>query len=182
MACLAGSKVNIQQLEESFPVCRGAVDVFYIPSEMGFLIKKKESTCHIADFSIPVEHRVKIKMSKKSYTYLDIARELKKLCNIRVTVIPIVAGALGSVLSRSQIFFSRFSGYAPRVLNMVYINVILMSHNFFNSLTRLGYSSILFRSPDWEKENMEFKPSVLILSYPACSWKIHICDDVTVCK
>ena len=41
---------------------------------------------------------MKIKESKKRDTYLDLTRELRKLWNMKVTVIPIVIGALGTVL------------------------------------------------------------------------------------
>ena len=50
------------------------------------------------DFSVSADHRVKLKESEKKDKYLDLARELKKkLCNMKVTVIPIIAGALGTV-------------------------------------------------------------------------------------
>ena len=42
------------------------------------------------DFAVPVDHRVKLKVSEKRDKYLDLARELKKLWNMKVTVIPIV--------------------------------------------------------------------------------------------
>ena len=41
---------------------------------------------------------MKIKENEKRDKYLDLARELRKLWNIRVTVIPIEIGALGTVL------------------------------------------------------------------------------------
>ena len=44
------------------------------------------------DFAVLADHRVKI------YKYLDFTRELKKLWNMKIMVIPIVAGALGTVL------------------------------------------------------------------------------------
>ena len=44
-----------------------------------------------------VDHRVKLKESKKRDKYLDLARELKKLWNMNVIVIPIVIGALSPV-------------------------------------------------------------------------------------
>ena len=47
--------------------------------------------------SVPANHRVKKKESEKEDKYLDIARELEKLRSIKVTVIPIVIGALGTV-------------------------------------------------------------------------------------
>ena len=59
--------------------------------------KKKDRTCRIADFAIPADHRVKLKESKKRDKYPDLARELKKLWNMKVMVIPIVIGALGTV-------------------------------------------------------------------------------------
>ena len=44
-----------------------------------------------------IDHRVKKKGNEKIDKYLDLARESKKLWNMRVTVIPIVVGALGMV-------------------------------------------------------------------------------------
>ena len=48
------------------------------------------------DFAVPGDHRVKLKENKKD-KYLGLARKLKKLQNIKVTIIPIVIGALGTV-------------------------------------------------------------------------------------
>ena len=59
--------------------------------------KKKERTCGIVDFAVPADHRVKLKDDEKRDKYQDLARELKKLWNMKVTVIPIVIGALGTV-------------------------------------------------------------------------------------
>ena len=39
------------------------------------------------DFAVPTDYRVKIKESEKGDRYLNIARELKKLLNMKVTVI-----------------------------------------------------------------------------------------------
>ena len=54
------------------------------------LIKKKKRTCHLVDFAFTTNHRVKKKQSEKFDKYLDLARELKKLWNMKMTVIPIV--------------------------------------------------------------------------------------------
>ena len=40
---------------------------------------------------------IKLKECEKRDKYLDLARELKKLWNMKVTVIPIVIGAFGTV-------------------------------------------------------------------------------------
>ena len=53
------------------------------------------------DFTVLVDPSVKIKESEKIDKYLDLTRELKKLWNLRVKVIPVVFGALETV-SRSQ--------------------------------------------------------------------------------
>ena len=57
----------------------------------------KKRTCQIVDFAIPTAHRVKLKESKKRDKYIVLARELKKPWNMKVTVIPIVIGALGTI-------------------------------------------------------------------------------------
>ena len=49
------------------------------------------------DLAVPAEHRVKLKESEKKDKYGDLARELEKLWNMKVTFIPIVIGALGTV-------------------------------------------------------------------------------------
>ena len=59
--------------------------------------KKKKRTCKIVDFVVPADHRIKLKESEKNEKYLDLARELKKLWIMQVTIIPIVIGAFGTV-------------------------------------------------------------------------------------
>ncbi len=51
----------------------------------------------IVDFAVPVDHRINLKEFEKKDKYLDLARELKKLWNMQVTIIPIVIGAFGTV-------------------------------------------------------------------------------------
>ena len=62
--------------------------------------QKKKKTYKIVDFAVPTEHRIKLKECEKRDKYLDLARELKKLCNMKVTIIPIVVGAFGTVTKR----------------------------------------------------------------------------------
>ena len=44
-----------------------------------------------------MDHRIKLKECEKRDKYLDLVRELKKLWNLKVTIIPIVIGAFGTV-------------------------------------------------------------------------------------
>ena len=55
---------------------------------------KKEWTCKIVNFA---DHRVKLKENEKKDKYLDFARELKKLWNMKVMIIPITTSAFGTV-------------------------------------------------------------------------------------
>ena len=59
--------------------------------------KKKKKTFRKVDFAVPADHSVKLKESEKRDEYLELGRELKKLWNMKVTVIPIVIGARGTV-------------------------------------------------------------------------------------
>ena len=61
------------------------------------IIDKKEGTCRIVDFAVPTDHRAELKEWEKKDNYLELARELKKLWNMKETFIPIVIGALGTV-------------------------------------------------------------------------------------
>ena len=54
-------------------------------------------TCRIVDFVVPADHRVKLKEREKKDKYFDLARELKKEWNMKVTIIPTVIGALDTV-------------------------------------------------------------------------------------
>ena len=60
-------------------------------------MNKKKWTCKIVDFAVPADHRIKLKECEKKDKYLDLARELKKLWNMQVTIIPIVIGVFGTV-------------------------------------------------------------------------------------
>ena len=61
------------------------------------IINKQERTYSIVDFALPADHRVKLKECEKRDKYHDLARELKKPRNMKVTIILIVTGAVGRV-------------------------------------------------------------------------------------
>ncbi len=61
------------------------------------IIKKRKRICKIADFAVPADHRINLKESEKKDKYLNLARELKNLWNMKVTIVPIVIGALGTI-------------------------------------------------------------------------------------
>ena len=58
--------------------------------------QKKKRICKIVDFAVPVDHRINLKKYEKKDMYVDLARELKKLWNMKVTIVPIVIGTFGT--------------------------------------------------------------------------------------
>ena len=58
---------------------------------------KTNIICKSVDFAVLADHRIKLKECEKRDKYLDLARELKKLWNTKVTIIPVVIGAFGTV-------------------------------------------------------------------------------------
>ena len=58
---------------------------------------KRKNECLIVDFAIPSDSRIEMKEYEKLEKYQDLARELKKLWNMNVRVIPIIIGALETI-------------------------------------------------------------------------------------
>ena len=61
------------------------------------IINRKKKICKIVDSALPADHRMKLKECEKRDKYLDLAKELKKLWNMKMTIIPVVIGAFGTV-------------------------------------------------------------------------------------
>ena len=61
------------------------------------IVDKKERTCKIIDFAVPGDSRIEEKEKEKIEKYQDLGRELKKLWNLRVKIIPLVVGSLGAI-------------------------------------------------------------------------------------
>ena len=59
--------------------------------------KKKKRICKIVDFAVPADHRIKLKECEKKDKYVDLARELKKLWDVKVMIVPIVSGAFSTM-------------------------------------------------------------------------------------
>ena len=59
--------------------------------------KKKKRIRRIVDFAVPTDQRIKLKECEKKDKYLDLAKKLKKLWNMKMTIIPTVIGAFDTV-------------------------------------------------------------------------------------
>ena len=60
------------------------------------VIDKETNKAQVIDFAIPYDSRVDSKEMEKIEKYQDLVRELKRLWDMKVVVIPIVLGALGT--------------------------------------------------------------------------------------
>ena len=58
---------------------------------------KKERSCKITDFAVPGDSRVEKKEKDKIGKYQDLGRELQKIWNVKVKIIPLVVGSLGAI-------------------------------------------------------------------------------------
>ena len=61
---------------------------------------KKQENLQNCWLTFEADHGVKLKECEKRDKYIDLARELKILWNMKVMIIPIVTGALGTVTKR----------------------------------------------------------------------------------
>ena len=59
-------------------------------------IDKAKNHCQIIDFVVPYNRRVEQKEQEKTEKYQDLARELKMIWNMKVTVTAVIIGALGA--------------------------------------------------------------------------------------
>ena len=58
---------------------------------------KKERSCKIIDFAVPGDSRIEEKEKDKIEKYQELGRELQKLWNVKVQIIPLVVGSLGAI-------------------------------------------------------------------------------------
>ena len=63
-------------------------------------IDKQKRECPINDFAIPGDQNISIKEQEKIDKYQDLRIELQEIRNVKVVVIPVVIGALGTMSKR----------------------------------------------------------------------------------
>ena len=61
------------------------------------VVDKKVRSCKIIDFAVPGDSRIAEKEKVKIEKYQDLGRELQKICNVKVKIIPIVVGTLDAI-------------------------------------------------------------------------------------
>jgi hypothetical protein len=73
-------------------------------------VDKNDSSCTVIDIAVPGDCRVASKESQKIEKYHDIAREIRRLWKVDVTVIPVVVGELGTVSTKLQAYIALLGG------------------------------------------------------------------------
>ena len=61
------------------------------------LVDKKERSYKITDFAVPGDSRIEEKEKNKTEIYQDLGRELQKIWNVKVKMIPLVVVSLGAI-------------------------------------------------------------------------------------
>ena len=61
------------------------------------VVVDKERSCKIIDFAVPGDGRIEEKEKDKIEKYQDLGRELQKIWNVKVKIIPLVVGSLGAI-------------------------------------------------------------------------------------
>ena len=61
------------------------------------VVDKKERNCKIIDFAVPRDSRIEEKEKDKIEKYQDLGRELQKIWNVKVKIMPLVVGSLGAI-------------------------------------------------------------------------------------
>ena len=61
------------------------------------VVDKKERSCKIIDFAVPADSRIEEQEKDKIEKYQDLGRELQKIWNVKVKIMPLVVGSLGAI-------------------------------------------------------------------------------------
>ena len=61
------------------------------------VVDKKERICKIIDFAVPRESKTEEKEKNRMEKYQDLGREIQKIWNVKVKIIPLVVGSLGAI-------------------------------------------------------------------------------------
>ena len=61
------------------------------------VVDKKEGSCKRIDFAVPEDNRIEEKEKDKIEKYQELERELQKIGNVKVKMIPFVVCSLGAI-------------------------------------------------------------------------------------
>ena len=61
------------------------------------VVVDKDRSCKITDFPVPRDSRIEEKEKDKREKYQGLGRELHKIWNVKVKILPLVVGSLGAI-------------------------------------------------------------------------------------
>ena len=61
------------------------------------VVDKKGRSRKVTDFAVPADSRIEEKEKGKIEKYQDLGREVQKIWNVQVKIIPLVVGSLGAI-------------------------------------------------------------------------------------
>ena len=61
------------------------------------VVDKKGRSCKIMDFAVPEDSRTEEKEKDETEKHQDLGRELQKIWNVKMKIIPLVVGSLGAI-------------------------------------------------------------------------------------
>ena len=62
------------------------------------IIDKTNKKTQIVDFAVPADHRIEVSSQRKIESYQNLKCEVQKLWNLKTSIVPVVIGALGTIL------------------------------------------------------------------------------------
>ena len=89
------------------------------------VVDKEKRLCQIVDFAIPYDTKIMEREIDKITKYQDIAREIRRLWNVKTQIVPLVIGTLGS-MPKDLEHWLEMIGIKPR-MNDLQKTVILQS-------------------------------------------------------
>ena len=60
-------------------------------------VDKQERSCKIINFAVPGDSRIEEKERDTIEKYQDLGKELQKVWNVKLKIIPLVLGSLGAI-------------------------------------------------------------------------------------
>ena len=85
------------------------------------VVDKKDRSCKIIDFAVPGDGRTEEKEKDKTEKYQNLRRELQKIRNVKMKIIPLVIGSLGATPKEfgnrlKQIGITAGTAQVPRIV------------------------------------------------------------------
>ena len=95
------------------------------------IIDKTKNECKIIDFACPFHRRIEEREEYNMKGYNDLERELKKIWDMPLKVIPVVVGALGTTPKKLKQRLS-FIGIERRIVELQKITVLYSARTLQN--------------------------------------------------